>query len=77
VTDVGVAVDAQGRLAGGVLGQHLMHHVLVAMEARALCDTAIARLDLNWVVKVVKGKLQGMVEAIVAFDEPFADRVVR
>jgi len=77
VADVGVAMYAGRRFAIGIFGEHVVHHALVAMQTSGLRDAAIARLDLDGVVKVLEGEGQRMVKAVVAFDNPFFNWVMR
>lgn len=77
VADVAMAVDAQRHFA--ILGHrpHLMDNICMAVETRALRNVSISLLDLDRLVEVLERKGQGMEEAVVAFGDPFADRMMR
>jgi len=54
-----------------------MDKVLVAVDARTLCDPSIPRFNLNRVFEAANGEGQRMKEAVVGLCHPFTDRVVR
>lgn len=54
-----------------------MHHVDVAVDASSLGDAAVARLDLNWFVKVFQREGKRVKKTIICFGHPFASKGVR
>jgi len=53
-----------------------VHKVFVARNTRALRDTLVARLDLDWILEIAHCERQRMKEAVVGFGHPFTDRVM-
>jgi hypothetical protein len=76
VADIAMAMNTQGRFAARVGRHELMHDIFVTMKAGGLGHTAIARLDLDGVVKILERKRQGMIKPVVGFDDPFLNGVV-
>ena len=76
MTDVAVAMHTQQHVAAGFDGTHVVDEVVVAEQARVLGDLAVARFDLDRLVKQAGRERQRMVEAVVALDDPLADGVV-
>ena len=54
-----------------------MHSIDMARNARALSDSLVSRLDLNWLTKVFQGERQRMVEAIVGLRQERSQMIVR
>ena len=54
-----------------------MHGICMAIEARALCHPLVARLDLDWLVKILKRECQRMKKPVVRFRDQMADEIVR
>lgn len=54
-----------------------MNEVFMAIDARILRDSFVARFDFYWVVVVLKRESQRVKKTIISFGHPFADKVVR
>jgi hypothetical protein len=72
-----MAVDAGEHLGTRPGWQHLMHDVGVAVNARMLCDSLVARLDLYRILKVFKRESQRVKKSIVGFSNPLTEEVMR
>lgn len=66
------------RLHLGVVsyGEHGMHYVLMAVQARSLRHARIARFDLNRIVVVLQSEGQRMEKTIVGFSNPLTNKIV-
>src|SRR5690606_35105662 len=73
MSHIAVAMDAVEHVPARLERQHVVDKIAVAMQARVLGHAAIARLDLNRLVKITGGKCQRMKEAVVGFHDPFAN----
>jgi hypothetical protein len=76
VTNVVVAVDTKGRFAAGICRHHLMHSCGMAINARALGDAPVSRLDSDRFVKILECERQRVKKSIVGLGHPMADEVV-
>lgn len=76
VTDVAVAMDAILHLTTRLRGQHVIHIVGVAIQARVLCHFPIARLNLNRFVEFTGGECERVEKAVVALGDPLSHKIV-
>jgi hypothetical protein len=73
-----MTMDAVEHILTFNCGQHRMYKIFVAVEASILCDSPIAWLDLDRLVKSAGGEGPRVQRSVIRFGEPFADkRVVR
>ena len=77
MADIGVTMNARRQLAVGAADGEFVDKVGVAMNARSLSHAPVAGFDLDRVVEVFQREGEGVEEAVVALDDPFADRVMR
>jgi hypothetical protein len=74
--DVAMAMNAGKHFAVLFGRQHLVHDVGVAVQACALRHASIAWLDLNWLVEIFQRKGQRVEKPVVAFYNPFSNRMM-
>src|SRR4029078_2235893 len=72
-----MAVDTQRRLAANQYPSHLMNGRRVAVNARTLRHAPISRLDLDWIVEVLKRERQRVIKPIISLGPPMPDKVMR
>jgi hypothetical protein len=76
MSHVAVAAHALEHVAAGLVGEHVLDEVTVAVETGILHDAGVARLDLDRFVGLVGGERQRMEEAVDGLDEPLAREAV-
>lgn len=77
VSHITVAMNTGHRLISWIGRQHLMHQPSMTINTGALGNTSIARLDLDWFVKVFQREGKRMKKAVIGLGHPFTNWIVR
>jgi hypothetical protein len=77
VADIGVAMHARKHFATVRSRQHLVDRGRVAMQASALCNAPIPRLDLNRFVKILESERERVEKTVISLRDPLEYRMMR